>query len=259
MAARRDAAPEHWERLTARVAELESERTRLSTMVAVLQQVASATHVADALLTVTHELGRAYDLDRSSIVLIDHGGGARIVASHEDPSIRSLSIELSRYPEVRRAIVSGATVHLPDVHEEQMSWMVRETLRRRNVGAAVVVPIIPNGRCVGALFLRTRRERAPIAASDIKFFESVAAILATALAKAHADSIAARQQAAIATSARRLDAQRAALIAFVDRLFVEFKELDGQAASYAASSADPEFNQMVGTVLQSLLKTSSVN
>lgn len=254
MAARREAAPDSSEPLTARIVELEAERTRLSTMVAVLQRVAVAPNVADAMLTVARELGEAYVLDRSSVLLVDQAGGARIVASHEDPSIKSLAVDLSRYPEVRRAIASCTTVFLADVTAEPMSWMVRETLRKRNVASAIVAPITQSGKCVGALFLRTRRDQPPVTREDIRFFESVAAILATAFAKARADATAARQQTALSASVRRVDAQRAALVAFLERLLVQFRNLDAHAESVAAlaPAADHDLDRMVSMVVQAL-------
>jgi GAF domain-containing protein len=244
------------ERSTARIAELEAEGTRLAAMVGILQQTALAPNVADTMVAVTHQLGEAYALDRSSIILFDEAGTARIVATHEDPSVRSLPVELSRYPEVRRAMESGKTVYLADATAEPMSWMVRETLRRRNVGSAIVVPITLNATCVGVLFLRTRRDRAPIADGEIRFFESVAAILATALAKEQADIVAARQQAALTATIRRMDAQRVPLVSFLERLLGQFKGMDGQAAAVTALApgAEGELDRMVDMVLQKLGK-----
>jgi GAF domain-containing protein len=248
--------PDDLQQLTSRIAELEAERTRLTAMVGILQQTAAAANVADTMVTVTHQLGEAYTLDRSSIILLDEARAARIVATHEDPSVRSLPVDLSRYPEVRRAIESGKTVYLADATAEPMSWMVRETLRRRNVGSAIVVPITLNNNCVGALFLRSRRDRAPVTNEDITFFESVAAILATALAKGQVDAAAASQQAALTATVRRMDAQRIALLAFLERLLGEFKGLEGQAESVAAlaPAAGRELDRMVDMVLQKLGK-----
>jgi GAF domain-containing protein len=256
MSARREAAPYDLEWSTARIAELEAERARLAAMVGILQQVAVAANVAETMLTITHQLGEAYGLDRSSVILFDEAKGARIVASHEDESIRSLPVDLSRYPEVRRAIDTGATVYLADATAEPMSWMVRETLRRRNVGSAIVVPIILRKACVGALFLRTRRDRTPISAEDIGFFESVATILSKALAKGEVDAAAATRQAALTATARRMDAQRVALLAFIERLLEEFKSLDGQAeaVSALAPGAEGELDKMVEMVLMRMGK-----
>ncbi|HYV97145.1 MAG TPA: GAF domain-containing protein [Gemmatimonadaceae bacterium] len=247
-------APDHFEALTARVAELEAERTRLAAMVTILQRVAGAANVTDAMVTVSHELAEVYSLDRSSIILLDPAEGARIVASSEDPSIRNLSIELSRYPEVHRAIASESTVFIADLTAEPMSWMVRETLRRRNVASAIVVPIMQSEKCVGALFLRTRRDRAPVTAEDIGLFESVAAMVGSAIAKAHSDAAAVRQQVSVTGAALRVDAQRIALVTFLDRLLAQFRNLDGQAESVATltDAADADLDRAVSMVVRAL-------
>src|SRR6266581_301192 len=109
------AAAADTERLAARVAELERERTHLLAVIEILKEVSTSLHFIDILQAIARKLGEAFGLDRCSIFLAERGGRTvRLVASYEDPTIRNYMVDLERYPELKRAMQSGETVFIPD-------------------------------------------------------------------------------------------------------------------------------------------------
>src|SRR5258706_2650306 len=102
------------ERLAARIAELEHERKHLLAVIEILKEASSSLHFIDILQSIARKLGESFGLDRCSIFLGEKGGKqVRLVASYEDPTIRNYVVDLDRYPELKRAMVSGETVFIP--------------------------------------------------------------------------------------------------------------------------------------------------
>src|SRR6185312_7298484 len=134
----------------------------------------SSLHFSDILQTIARKLGETFGLDRSSIFLTGDPADVRLVASYEDPTIRNVVVDLSRYPELQRAFESGETVFIPDAASEPMLRDVRAQLDMRNVRSIIV-----------AIFLRTERDATPFSDSDVRFCQVVASLTAKALRNAH--------------------------------------------------------------------------
>ena len=173
------------ERLETRVDELTRERDNLVAVVDILQAISASLHFEEILQTIARKLGEAFGLDRSSIYLAGERSEVRLVASYEDPSVRNLIVDLDRYPELRRAFVSGETVFVPDAMKDPMFLAVRDELDLRNVGSIVVVPIRWRQDVIGAIFLRTERGSTPFSETDVKFCQTIADLTAKALRNAH--------------------------------------------------------------------------
>ena len=108
-------AAEQIARLTARVDALERERKQLLTLLDMLREISGSLHYVDIVQTVARRLGNSFGLDRCSVFLAERGGGAvHLVASYEDPGIRNHVVDLTRYPELRRALETGEVVNIPD-------------------------------------------------------------------------------------------------------------------------------------------------
>src|SRR5690348_716388 len=150
------------ERLAARVAELERERTHLLAVIEILKEVSTSLHFIDILQAIARKLGEAFGLDRCSIFLAERGGrSVRLVASYEDPTIRNYVVDLERYPELKRAMQSGETVFIPDAATDPSLKHVKGELINRRVKSITVVPITWRGVSIGAIFLRTFRDGPP--------------------------------------------------------------------------------------------------
>src|SRR6266566_1931983 len=136
------AAAADTERLAARVAELERERTHLLAVIEILKEVSTSLHFIDILQAIARKLGEAFGLDRCSIFLAERGGKTvRLVASYEDPTIRNYMVDLERYPELKRAMQSGETVFIPDAATDPSLKHVKGELISRRVKSITVAPL----------------------------------------------------------------------------------------------------------------------
>ncbi len=240
--------------LRARVAELQRERDHLVAVVDILQEISASLHFVDILQTIARKLGETFGLDRCSIFLAGESEEIRLVASYEDPTIRNLVVDLTRYPELKRAFDSGETVFIPDAANDPMLKDVRVMLGLRNVRSIVVVPIRWRGTVIGAIFLRTERDGTPFSDSDVRFCQVIASLTAKALRNAHRFEALMRSTQDQTHAQRRAELHRIALIAFVRRLLDRYTNTDDHmwAETLLPKASDEELERLVGVTMQVL-------
>jgi two-component system, sensor histidine kinase ChiS len=197
-------------------------------------------------------LGETFGLDRSSIFLTADPADVRLVASYEDPTIRNLVVDLSRYPELQRAFESGETVFIPDATAEPMLRDIRALLDMRNVRSIVVAPIRWRGAVIGAIFLRTERDTVPFSDSDVRFCQVVASLTAKALRNAHRFDAMVRTTQDSSQAQRRTELQRIALISFVRRLLDRYAKTEEHlwAETLLPKDSDDELDRLVAVAMQ---------
>src|SRR5690349_8575858 len=216
------------ERLAARVAELERERTHLLAVIEILKEVSTSLHFIDILQAIARKLGEAFGLDRCSIFLAERGGKTvRLVASYEDPTIRNYMVDLERYPELKRAMQSGETVFIPDAATDPSLKHVKGELINRRVKSITVVPITWRGVSIGAIFLRTFRDGPTFSDDDVRFVQVVASLTAQALRNAHRYERLAQRQHETGDLLRHMELERVALLSFFRRLLDAFGGREG--------------------------------
>jgi len=240
--------------LASRILELEKERERLITVIDILQEISGTLHFVDILQTIARRLGETFGLDRSSIFLADRGGRTvRLVASYEDPSIRNLVVDLARYPEIQRAMESGETVFIADATADLSLQHVKGALARRKVKSITVVPIKYRGAAIGCIFLRTFKDGDALSEADIRFTQTVADLTAKTLRNAHRYETLIRRTKGIASDAEgthRADIQRAALVAYLQRLLDGFAQADRAALEQLLpNTSAAELQRLVGVTM----------
>jgi GAF domain-containing protein len=246
------------ERLQARVHALEQERRHLLAVIEILQEIGGSLHFVDIVQAVARRLGEAFGLDRSSIFLTERGGRTvRLVASYEDPSIRNYVVDLERYPELRRALQTGQTVHIDDVATDPSMRHVRGALLNRRVKSITVVPITWRGAAIGAIFLRAFRDGAAFSDADVQFCQVVASLTARALRNAHRfERLQARRGEPAAAQSR--DRERVALVGYLRRLLDTFAEREGPWGEDALARASAEeIDRLVGVTMAVLAQEAT--
>jgi two-component system, sensor histidine kinase ChiS len=238
--------------LRTKIEELRRERDHLVTLVDILQEISGSLHFSDILQTIARKLGETFGLDRSSIFLAGEPADVRLVASYEDPTIRNVVVDLTRYPELQRAFESGETVFIPDAANEPMLKDVRAQLDMRNVRAILVAPIRWRGAVIGAIFLRTERGAAPFSESDVRFCQVVASLTAKALRNAHRFDALVRATQDSTQAQRRTELQRIALISFVRRLLDRYAKTEDHlwAETLLPKESDEELERLVSVTMQ---------
>ena len=239
-------------RLEARVTELQRERDHLVATVDILQEISSSLHFVDILQTIARKLGETFGLDRSSIFLSGDNEEVRLVASYEDPTIRNLVVDLTRYPELKRAFESGETVFIPDASIHPMMRDVKQQMDMRNVRSIIVVPIKSQGIVIGAIFLRTERDGTPFSESDVRFCQVIGSLTGKALRNAHRFESLVKAQHEVSQSQRTADLQRIALLGFVRRLLERYTKSEEHlwAESLLPKASDEELERLVSVAMQ---------
>ena len=239
------------ERLAARVAELEKERKHLLAVIEILREASSSLHFIDILQAIARRLGEAFGLDRCSIFLADRGGqSVRLVASYEDPTIRNYTVDLDRYPELKRALQTGETVFIPDAANDPLLKHVKGELQHRRVKSITVVPITWRNVAIGAIFLRTFRDGPTFSDEDVRFVQVVASLTAQALRNAHRYERLAQRQQSTDETVRRMELERVALLGFLRRLLDAFGQHEGAwAEGLLAKASTEELDRLVGVAM----------
>jgi len=117
-------------------------------------------------------------IPRCSIILAKPGENHGIVvAAYEDPSIQALPVDLTRYPELRRALDTGEVVHVEDVATDPIYETVRDAWRADGVPvplrSAIAIRFELRGEPAGVFFLRTTASDAPLDQRDVGFAREI--------------------------------------------------------------------------------------
>ncbi|HUL03015.1 MAG TPA: diguanylate cyclase [Gemmatimonadales bacterium] len=152
----------------------------------IFQEVSAALRAEEILQTLVRRVGQAFGLTHCSFVLTTPGEDkGRVVAVYENPAIRDLRVDLSRYPEIQEAIRTEQPVIIRDVREHPLF----ETIRRRwvqqridvNVQSAVALPVFVQGRAAGVFLLRTVQGDPELRTQDVAFANTIAQAAARVL------------------------------------------------------------------------------
>ncbi len=125
------------------------------------------------------------EVARCSVVLVrqeaDYG---LVLASSDDPAVRSLPLDLSRYPEIQQVVRERQPLVVPDVTDSSLLEAVWSELRDAKVTSVALFPILRDGTTIGVIFLRFARKREAFAERELVFCQTVANATAIALRNA---------------------------------------------------------------------------
>ncbi len=124
----------------------------------------------------------AVNLQRGVLLLAsDDDAGALIVGASDDATLNRLPIDLDRYPEVRACLESRAEIIVESTRGSALLGPWAELAATHGGESIVAVPLVDGGRSIGALLLRSRKERPELSPRAIEFLRAAAAILALLL------------------------------------------------------------------------------
>jgi two-component system cell cycle response regulator len=159
-------------------------------MVDILHEVTDSLKPDEIYHILARRVARVLNISKCSMVLGKSGDRTGlVVAAFENPMLRNLEIDLSRYPEIERALSTGALVLVTDVATDPLY----EAERRRWASdgilvptrSAVAVPFSMKDRQVGVFFLRTTGQDPPLTPADAQFAETVIRTAVAAIEKAY--------------------------------------------------------------------------
>ena len=177
------------DRLLSRREEVRELRTTLRArdlLFDIFQEVSSALRAEEIFQTLVRRVGQALSLSHCSFVVTspgaDHG---RVVAVYENPSVRDMRVELTRYPEIQEALRTERPVVIEDVQEHPLFATIRDKWDSHaveaNIRSAVALPVFVQGTPAGVFFLRTRQGDPDLTSRDIALAETIAKAAAKVL------------------------------------------------------------------------------
>ena len=152
----------------------------------IFQEVSSALRPDEIFQTLVRRVGQAFGLSHCSFVLTSAGDDkGRVVAVYENPAVRDLRVDLSRYPEIQEAIRTERPVVIHNVHEHPLFASIRQQWSEQqvevNVQSAVALPVFVQGRAAGVFFLRTEKGEPELRSADVAFANTIAQAAARVL------------------------------------------------------------------------------
>ncbi len=158
----------------------------LFSVLEILKAISARRRSHDILFVFVEQIASVVQMERCSVVRVWGGDNAgHVLASHEDEHVADLSIDLTKYPEVREALTTRSKVVIDDVREDEITRTFAPQLIRAGIQSLVVIPITLLDPTVGSLLLRAARSNAPFSRREISFFEILAEAAANALERAH--------------------------------------------------------------------------
>ncbi|NIM01115.1 MAG: GAF domain-containing protein, partial [Acidobacteria bacterium] len=157
----------------------------LSTLVEILDAVTSSLDVQRVSRTIVNKITEVIPAMRCSMLLINEDKTrCYVMASHDDPEVEMLEIDLKKYPEIRCAIETRDRVLIRDVNMDPMMADVRQLLEQLHFQSIMVVPMTFANDVLGTLCLKTARVNKPFTQAEVNFCTVVARASANALKNA---------------------------------------------------------------------------
>jgi diguanylate cyclase (GGDEF)-like protein len=141
----------------------------------------SAKTPRDVLMVLVERIGSYFDAERCSVISVDEKRNvATVHTSYEDPEMKELEIDLSKYPEILRAFQTGEHVLLRDAAKDPMMKTVLRWLKDIDLKSIMVCPISSKDEILGTLYFRTRTKY-DLSNKDLQISKILSAMAADAL------------------------------------------------------------------------------
>lgn len=148
------------------------------------QALASNLDIRGILFTVVQRIAQVAKVDRVSIVLVrEQGEVGYVVAASDDEHLRDLPIDLTKYPEIQRALSTGEHLIIPDAATHPLLDIVRHDATALAFSSLAILPIIYEQRPMGVLFLRAKHTFA-FGEHELSLCKTVSSAMAIALRNA---------------------------------------------------------------------------
>jgi two-component system cell cycle response regulator len=124
-------------------------------------------------------VSRLFQIRRCSMIMIQEGGErGTVVAAHDDPSISALSIDLTRYPEIRQAVETGAPVLVKNLRGSALFEQIRPLWETENIEvdiqSIVAIPFSFDKAQHGVFFLRSSPDEPVLDEESVRLTSAIA-------------------------------------------------------------------------------------
>jgi two-component system, sensor histidine kinase ChiS len=163
---------------------------RMAMLLDITQAATSSLELEQILKIAVQKVSQVLPTDRCSVVLVDSPNSTQavVMATRERDDYHPITIDLSKYPELRRSLQTREATYIEDALEDPLMVDVMPAIAPLAVQSILVQPLISQDDLVGALFLRLSKRRGAFGPEEQEFAKAVAAALANSVrnAKLHA-------------------------------------------------------------------------
>jgi two-component system cell cycle response regulator len=161
-----------------------------SELVDILQEVASSLTPEEIFQVLVRRVAQGLRISRCSIILAEPGEATgTVVAAFENPTLRNLRVDLTRYPEIRHALDTGELVLAQDVATDPLYDQIREAWQKEGraipARSAIAMRFDLNDKPAGVFFLRTTDEDVPLNQQDVQFANQIITAAVSSLERAY--------------------------------------------------------------------------
>jgi len=182
------------------LAEARAETRTEAELADIVREMAASLSPAEIYQVLVERIASGLGISRCSIVLDDENGEtATVVAAHENPGLRHLTIELRRYPELLGPMVTLQPLLIVNAQSDPVLSQVRELWRLEGrlvpTTSIAAIPFRIKGHRPACFFLRTAGDDHPLEKEDLDFAGKAIAAATIILDKAYDFEEALRRQA----------------------------------------------------------------
>ncbi|MCL5022284.1 MAG: sensor domain-containing diguanylate cyclase [Nitrospirae bacterium] len=161
---------------------LRDEADALQAIIDLTYLVTSTLDPQEIFYLIVKKVSEIIPVTRCSIIRVDSDRNrADVVATFENPEVKSIRLDLRRYPEIKKALTSRRPVIINDVTTDPVMKKVRNIIFPLGIRSIIVIPIVFHEEVIGTLFLRTSRAGYSFSDREIKLCHAVANVSANAL------------------------------------------------------------------------------
>jgi diguanylate cyclase (GGDEF)-like protein len=149
-----------------------------STLLRAMEAIAVAGHPEEMLEILTGRIGSVLEAAHCACLAPSADRRyARLIAVHENPTLRNVAVDLFRYPEAVEAAISARTVYAPEVLRDRLflthlaQWP--DSPEVHEVESAVAVPLMVGRSARAVLVVRTRRGEPPMTSDRVTLVEQL--------------------------------------------------------------------------------------
>lgn len=169
-------------RKTTIVESLKRETDDLQTLVDLNQLLSSTLDPQEILYLIVKKISEIIPVTRCSIIRIDSKARyGYVVSTFEDPNLRNIRLDLRKYPEIKKALISKSPVVITDIKSDPIMERVRDIIFPLGIRSIMVIPIVFREEVIGTLFIRTSRKGYSFSGREIKLCHAIANSSANAL------------------------------------------------------------------------------
>jgi PAS domain S-box-containing protein len=158
------------------------ERRELSALLDILDTATSSLDLREVAGTIVERLTTIVPAVRCSIIYIDKSmTSCQVMASHDNPDVGMLELDLRKYPEIVHAIKTRTPIAIDDISSHPLMADVQQYLKGLHFQSILVIPLSFGEDLLGTLLLRTARDNRQFSKREINFCSAVARATANAL------------------------------------------------------------------------------